>query len=177
MKEIIEKLSSYNVLNYLVPGALFAILGEQITAYTFARSDVVTGLILYYFIGLVISRLGSLLIEPALKKLKFIKFAAYPDYVAASATDAKIDTLSEANNTYRTLCTLFLSLGLLKVYELLANRLTWTPVKALGVFCGVLFLLFLFSYRKQTNYISQRVKTVNEQTGKEKNRDELPKNG
>ena len=160
MKEIIEKLSSYNILNYLIPGTLFAGFGEVITGYGFIQKDLVIGLVLYYFIGMVISRFGSLCLEPLLKRIKFVDFATYADFVKASKADAKIDTLSEANNTYRTMVSLILALGFLKLFELLMKWLQVTPEGSLWIAFLALFLLFLFSYRKQTSFIKERVEVA-----------------
>ena len=71
---------------------------------------------LYYFLGLVVSRFGSLVIGPLLKSFSFIKFADYRAFIDASKKDTQIEVLSEANNSYRTLCALFSLLLLLKLY-------------------------------------------------------------
>lgn len=158
MKDLLEKLSSYNLFNYLLPGILFVILAEKITAYSFIQQDIIIGVFLYYFIGLVVSRVGSLTIEPFLKKIKFLKFADYPDFVAASKKDEKLDILSEQNNSYRTICSLFFLLLLLKIFEIIQS---WFPaLKEWDHFILLILLLvlFLLSYRKQTNYITKRVK-------------------
>jgi len=158
LKDLLEKLSSYNLFNYLLPGILFVILAEKITAYSFIQQDIIIGVFLYYFIGLVVSRVGSLTIEPFLKKIKFLKFADYPDFVAASKKDEKLDILSEQNNSYRTICSLFFLLLLLKIFEIIQS---WFPaLKEWDHFILLILLLvlFLLSYRKQTNYITKRVK-------------------
>ena len=80
MKEFIDKISSYNIFNYLLPGILFVGLGKEITSFSLVQSNLLIGLFLYYFIGLIISRLGSLTLEPLLKWIKFVKFAPYEDY-------------------------------------------------------------------------------------------------
>ena len=108
METLLGKLSSYNIFNYLFPGIIFVIIAENLTRFTFIQKDVFLGLFLYYFIGLVISRIGSLVIEPILRRL--VKFANYGDFIAASKIDNKIELLSENNNMYRTLCSLFLLL-------------------------------------------------------------------
>ena len=118
MKELLDKLSSYNIFNYLLPGILFAALATRFTSYQLLQSDIVIGVFIYYFVGMVVSRFGSLVLEPLLKQWSFIKFAPYEDFVVASQADSKIDILSEQNNMYRTLCSLFLLLGLLKVFKL-----------------------------------------------------------
>ena len=157
MKEFIEKLSSYNIFNYLLPGVLFAVFSEKITPYRVIQNDLVLTLFLCYFIGLCISRLGSLLIEPFLKWIGFIEFASYGDFVNASKLDNKIEVLSEANNMYRTLSSLFLSLCLLLVFRDITNRTGVSDKHSLIVGCVLLFLLFTLSYRKQTLYIRKRI--------------------
>jgi hypothetical protein len=37
-----------------------------------------------------------------LKKISFLKFALYSDFVSASKNDTKLGVLSEADNMYRT---------------------------------------------------------------------------
>jgi len=153
MKELLDKISSYNIFNYLLPGVLFAAVADTVTSYRFQQAVFV-----YYFLGLVISRIGSLIIEPLLKKVTFVTFAPYGDFVAASQEDPKLEVLSEANNMYRTLCSLFVAIALLKGYEFLATRLA-VPASLSGfLLIGALLVLFLFAYRKQTEYITKRVK-------------------
>jgi hypothetical protein len=158
MKEVLGKLSSYNLFNYLFPGVLFAILVEELTHYSFIQSDLIIGAFLYYFIGLVVSRFGSLIIEPFFKKIRFLEFADYKKFVAEVKKDSKIEILSEVNNMYRTLASVFILLLLLKIYELLEIKVKilsmWTPY----ILIVLLLVMFLFSYKKQAKYITKRVK-------------------
>lgn len=158
MKEFLQKLTSYNIFNFLVPGIVFVILAKEVTSFSFVQDDLLTGLFFYYFIGMVISRFGSLFTEPVLKWVKFVKFAEYKDFVAASQKDVKLDTLSEVNNTYRTITSMFVLLLFLKFWGLLIE---WVPVleswNALSLIT-ILLLMFSFSYRKQTRYIAKRMK-------------------
>ena len=64
MKDLLEKLSSYNIFNYLFPGVLFAAMGSHLTSYSLLIDDTVIGVFVYYFYGLVVSRVGSLVLEP-----------------------------------------------------------------------------------------------------------------
>ncbi len=157
MNELLNKISSYNILNYLLPGTLFAILAGGIIHHPVVQGDILTGLFLYYFLGLVVSRFGSLIIEPLLKGLSFVKFAAYKDFVAASQKDAKLDVLSEVNNTYRTLASLFALLLLLKLYMTLEARFPCLKDWDTTILAVLLLVMFLFSYRKQTSYITKRI--------------------
>src|SRR5947209_8137066 len=60
MKELLDKLSSYNLFNYLLPGTMFVAGAQRISDHKFKQDSIVVELFLYYFIGLVISRIGSL---------------------------------------------------------------------------------------------------------------------
>ena len=159
MKDLLDKLSSYNIFNYLLPGILFAVFASKLTIYTFIQSDIVLGVFVYYFLGLVVSRFGSLVIEPMLKKICFIRFASYGDFVSASKKDDKIEVLSEVNNMYRTLCSLFVLLLLLFGYQSIQIRVPgltpWNPYIA----AALLVIMFLLSYRKQTAYVAKRIES------------------
>jgi hypothetical protein len=158
MNELLSKLSSYNVFNYLLPGIVFAILAGEVIHYPIAQRDILTGAFLYYFVGLVVSRFGSLIIEPFLKAISFVKFADYKDFVAVSQKDPKLEVLSEVNNTYRTLASLFTLLLLLKLYVKVEDRCPVLREWSGTVLAVLLVILFLFSYRKQTSYVTKRIK-------------------
>ncbi len=156
MKDLIDKLSSYNIFNYLLPGVVFVAIANSFTKYNFVQTDIVIGVFLYYFIGLVISRIGSI-VEPILKWTGFVKFSEYRDYVDASHKDKLIEVLSESNNMYRTFLSLFLSLSFLKIYEALSERFQYLNSHSSEIAIVGLLALFAFSYRKQTAYITKRV--------------------
>jgi hypothetical protein len=158
MNELLNKISSYNVFNYLLPGIVFSLLAGEIIHYPIAQKDILTAAFSYYFIGLVVSRFGSLIVEPLLKFFSFVKFADYSDFVAASQKDAKLEVLSEVNNTYRTLASLFSLLLLLKLYVKLEGTFPYLKEQDTTILAVVLLVMFLFSYRKQTSYITKRIK-------------------
>lgn len=157
MKELLEKIASYNLFNYLLPGVLFAVLSNWITVYRFPLDNIIIGAFICYFLGLVISRVGSLVIEPILKKISFLNFADYKDYISATQKDPIIITLSEANNMYRTLVSMSLLVGILKLYELLEKKISALVNISPYILLLSLIILFLWSYQKQTNYIRKRV--------------------
>ena len=158
MKELLDKLSSYNIFNYLLPGILFAVIGDWLTAYSLLLEDIVLGVFVYYFYGLIISRIGSIIIEPFLKRIKILQFAPYADFVRASKTDEKIELLSESNNMYRTLLSTLVCLLLLQLFERLEKIYPAVSEHYATITILLLVLLFVFSYRKQTDYISKRIK-------------------
>jgi hypothetical protein len=156
MNELINKISSYNLFNYLLPGAIFIAIFEKMTVYKIIQTDLLVNAFLVYFIGLVISRIGSLMVEPIFRK--FVTFADYKDFISASKNDKKIEILSEANNTYRTFIALFVVVFILKSYFL------FIPSNNYGVYILIffLFILFIFSYTKQIKYITKRIQNINQ---------------
>lgn len=157
MKDLLEKLSSYNLFNNFFPGILFAALVDQTTSYKFLINEIVVGVFLYYFYGIVIGRVGSLVIEPLFKRLRIIRFASYPDFIKASQKDNKIELLSESNNMYRTLISVFFCLLLLMAFEKLGQHVALIGNQSHLIGAVFLILLFAISYRKQTGYIRSRV--------------------
>jgi hypothetical protein len=84
VKDLLDKISSYNIFNFLLPGVIFAVFVSKTTSFTLMQEDVLSGAFVYYFLGAVISRIGSLVVEPVLKATKLINFAEYKDFVVAS---------------------------------------------------------------------------------------------
>lgn len=158
MKELLDKLSSYNLFNYLLPGVIFAALVDRFTSFHAIQDSIAVGVFVYYFIGSIISRVGSLLIEPLLKRTKFVTFASYSDFVSAAKEDPKIEILSEQNNMYRTICAMFLLFGAVIIFDKFGKQCTWLEEWSGSLALTALFSLYLFSYRKQCNYITKRVK-------------------
>ncbi len=161
MKDLLDKISSYNLFNYLLPGILFVCISKYLTDYNFIQDNDFIGAFLYYFIGMVISRFGSLFVEPILKRISFLKFADYKSFVSASKKDDKIELFSEINNTYRTITAMFILLLLVKAYN--HFQVLWNiPQSVTTLILAVLILvMFLFSYRKQTSYITKRIDANN----------------
>ncbi|PRY08378.1 hypothetical protein CLV24_12165 [Pontibacter ummariensis] len=157
MNELISKISSYNIFNFLFPGALFAVLADKLTRLSLLQEDMLIGAFVYYFIGLVISRFGSLVIEPVLKNIKFLEFSDYRDYISASERDQKIELCLEVSNTYRTITSMFIILGLVMAYLEFESKLHWLEQNRIHLLIMALLVMFAFSYRKQSVYLSKRV--------------------
>ncbi|MBL1419567.1 MAG: hypothetical protein COC24_003565 [Alphaproteobacteria bacterium] len=157
MQELLNKLTSYNIFNHLLPGIVFAVISSKFTTYDLVQSDIITGVFLYYLMGLIISRIGALIIEPLLRKISFIKLVSYNDFIVAAKKDDKIEVISETNNMYRTFSSLFAVLLFLKAYEFAENAIPFIKETRATIAIVLLLALFLASYKKQTNYIAKRV--------------------
>ncbi len=161
MKELLDKLSSYNIFNYLLPGVLFAIFVDALTSLKVLQKDIIVGVFVYYFFGLVVSRVGSLFVEPLLRKSGVVTFTPYEDFIRAAKADPKIELLSECNNTFRTICSLMVCVGAVVLYDRAGASWPWLESAMAPVLIVGLFVLFLLSYRKQTAYITKRINEAN----------------
>jgi hypothetical protein len=109
---------------------------------------------------MVISRIGSIIIEPLYKKFKIVTFVEYKYFIKACETDPKIDILSETNNTYRTFIALFFLIGVMKIYIYLSSKSQLLNSIAPIISLLILLLLFSIAYKKQVNYIKNRVEHI-----------------
>jgi hypothetical protein len=160
MSDFFKSLSSYNLFNNLLPGVVFCVLTSKMFLVSLVQTDIASGVFFYYFVGLVISRIGSIIVEPLLKKIGFISFANYSDFISASKEDPKIDVLSEANNMYRTILSMMLLTALVGVYEFLKTSFELFDKYSIYAVMIALIFIFAFSYRKQTQFIKSRVEKV-----------------
>ncbi|WP_179346446.1 hypothetical protein [Winogradskyella ursingii] len=158
MSEILTKISSYDLFNNLFPGTLFIVLAEKLLNIPLIQESVLVGIFLYYFVGMIISRFGSLIIAPILKKIKLAKFEDYKDYISASKLDDKIDLLSQINNTYRTIISMLILLLLLKLYLFIESYIQFLQDYRIIILLFSLIVMFIFSYKKQTKFITKRIK-------------------
>ena len=164
LKDFISKLSSYNLFTNLLPGILFVFIVTEFTSFNLFFEPVYFGIFLYYFIGVALNRVGSLVIEPILIYFKFIKRIDYPKFVKAGKMDKKINILLGENNVYRSLAALFLSLLATMGYEWLTVKVLFIDTHGNIIIVVLLFVIFLFAYRKQTKYIVERCEdNLNEQ--------------
>lgn len=161
MNEFIKQLSSYKIFNYLIPGVIYVIIIKQITSYNFIQEDIFIGLVLYYFIGMTISRVGSLIIEPLFKKVKFVIFEPYDKYYAASQKDSKVlDRLEEANS-FRTYMSVFICSLATMLMEYICSKLYIDTNVLIVIVVSLLFIIYAFAYRKQISLLVKRIKATN----------------
>lgn len=162
MEEFLRKLSSYNLFVNLVPGCIFMFYLHELKSIVLISNteggiSVFTLLCMWYVVGIVINRIGSLVIEPLYKKIKIIIFASYDDYVNAEKKDNKIALLSEVNNFYRSMVALF---SVIILSEITLNEFDVEILKSNWFILIILlmcFVIFSLSYRSQTRYIKNRI--------------------
>lgn len=160
MENFLEKISSYNILNNLIPGAVFLCLSDKIFGIDFLVENQILNLALIYFVGMIASRIGSLCVEEILKRTKIVRYADYKDFVKAEKKDLKIRVLLETSNMYRTFAGAFVLMFIEFGFMELCVFCPCVEKFKFAIFCVALFSLFVFSYKKQTAYIKSRVENI-----------------
>lgn len=168
LSNLFEKLSAYQLLNYLFPGIVFNLCVDHIMSFSIAPDEILYRIIVYYITGMILSRIGSTIIEPLYKKVCIVVYAKYKNFLDASAKDSKLDILVLENNTYRTLLSIFISVFLLFIID----QIQWLHGKyehpiAIIIYLLLLILLFSLSFRKQTDFIRRRVHRDLDKTDKD----------
>lgn len=162
MESLIEKLSRYHILNNLIPGIIFICLLNILNIFVIDMDSITQLLFIGYFSGMTLSRIGSVIIEPFLKKINIIRYADYKDYLEAESIDPKISNLLEDNNMFRTFVALFLVLVILAVgNSIRVIKIFYNSNYAIILLLVSLFVLYLCAYKKQTSYIRRRVNKAN----------------
>ena len=140
MEAILSLLSTYELFNNIFPGIIFSyFLNLQNYNIIPNKIDIYEKLFLYYFIGLIISRIGSLFLEPFFLKLKIIRFADYSKFLKAEEKDNKIHMLVLVNNMYKSFCVVFLLSFFWLIYKnesLSQNKLKYFKSKTMISKCG-----------------------------------------
>lgn len=184
-KKMIEKISSYNIFNNLFPGIIFCIIVERITRISILTGEFWERLFVYYFVGVILSRIGSIFIEKLLESMiaknreteekgASHKVDQYYDYIEASENDHFIRILNETNNTYRTLIAMMIAIIGVKLYDwLLYDWVSKLDIVAnnivILIMCLLIMILFILSYKKQTDFINRRVKNYTDKKNRKLN--------
>lgn len=157
MEKIFEKLDSYNIFTNLIPGCVLVKLLSLLGLYNIQIESAVAVVVLYYFFGVVASRIGSLIIEKVLLLCHIVKYAPRAEYIKATHKDNDIKKLLESSNMYRTFAGVFFLLLIAKAYQSGMNFFNVSANVAEWISIVLLFLLFVFSFIKQTKNITKRV--------------------
>jgi len=174
LKIVLTKLSKYEWLNILLPGCFFELLGTRYGVELSATRTTYSVLLSVLFWGMLSSRVGATIIEMCVKRFNpFAPYGLFIDWEKANPDKAK---LMVANlNMFRALSgmsLLLMSAILAKQGILMINRLSWMRDLGLrvdgGVFVGLcLFVLFVWSYARQIQFIKERVEKSAQSTSKE----------
>lgn len=155
METFFNKIEAYNIFNFLFPGIIFASILTFLIEENIYSSSLIIATFEYYFTGLVLSRIGSIVINPILEKTKIIKKEKYKNFICKEEKDTKIEILQREANQYRTFVAVFICLLLVEIYICIFVDIS--KINTIIYFI-ILIIIFVLSYRKQTNFIIQRIK-------------------
>lgn len=160
MDSLIAKLSTYDLVNNVIVGTVIYYVGTHCLDIKILENLSMIGeLSIVYFVGLVTSRIGSLLLEPICKFLKIVVYAPPEQYYVAERKDKKISTIVEVNNMYRSFSAGFLIILLTKF---ITNN--WGAVieslNKENILLWCLVIGFILAFRKQTAYVKSRVEAA-----------------
>ena len=163
LKSFSDKVSTYQIFTFLFPGAVF--LGVLKISYTkeLPEINIWEKLFLCYTVGMIISRIGTLIIEGVMTWLSrwfnVLEKIEYTNIILAERKDTKDNMLLQVSNTYRTMAAVFLTI-------LIVAAVNKCSSLGFEFSCGVLWfsvamiVLFVFSFRKQYSYAKKRVDFV-----------------
>lgn len=155
MESIANNISSYNIIANFIPGMISIIGMKYFLNFDITHLNNLWVAILAYFVGLIINRLGSIVIKMPCNILRCCKQQDYKLFIEAEKKDSKISILSETSNMYRSFATIFLIAICICFYKNISSR------NMLPFLLG--FALFLYSYIKQQKYINSLIKFSKEE--------------
>lgn len=158
MEKFLEKISNYHFLNTLIPGACIVYFSKRFIGFDFLTNELIYDLLIIFILGLFSGRLGSVIIESILKKIKIIRFEEYEDYLRASKKDIKITELAVDNNLYRAMIAAFIFLLIEKLFVFILQKYVFLQNYGFLIISIFVIIIYVLSYRKQTKHITNRIK-------------------
>lgn len=161
MEKLIDKISSYNILNNLIPGGIFIWLCSVLNIFTYSTTNIFKELVVYYFCGMTVSRVGSLVIETISLKVKAISYRKKTYYVQAEAHDSKLQELLAISNLYRTTSGMLFTIMIMKLCLILFSCFQISLELIYWMLIISLFVIYILSFYKQNKHIVSRVDIAN----------------
>ena len=161
-----DKLDAYNLIANLVPGAAL-VYALHFSKFPVPDPEKIGAFLLTAFVvGVATNRLGSLVLDPVLRRVGFLHKKDYQAFLGSEKQDARLETLVANSGLYRT----FVTAGLVYL-TLLATNCVFA---AIGIKPNIVFILvavlgmviFLFAFRKEDDYIRTRMNAANKETQK-----------
>lgn len=162
MGSFAEKLSPYDFINNLFPGVLVSAFVAWSLDLSFIAEGVVSIVVYFcivYFVGIIMSRLGSLVLEPIFRKVRIAKW--HKNYYVGERDDPKIPTLLRDLNMYRSLVasSLFCCLISLAAVFITKTISCYTCLETMATLF-IIAVVFVCSYSKQSRSIYRRVDAI-----------------
>lgn len=150
-----DKLDPYNLVANLVPGAALT-YALHFSDFPTPQPEKLGAFLLVAFVaGVTTNRLGSLIVDPILRRLKFLKEKDYQSFLIRERGDEKLDALVANSGLYRT----FFTAGFIYLIALMSSQLTehFSNKTIFKIFVVGGMAVFLFALRKEDGYIHCRI--------------------
>jgi hypothetical protein len=150
-----DKLDAYNLVANLVPGAALTYALHFSGFPTPSPEKVVAFLLVAFVAGVTANRLGSLLLDPLLRRWKFLKTKDYHSFLMREKADRKLDALVANSGLYRT----FFTAGFIYLAAVVVAPVV-SPIGGRALLVTFVIggmAVFLFAFRKEDGYIHSRV--------------------
>ncbi|WP_037499322.1 hypothetical protein [Sphingomonas jaspsi] len=151
-----DKLDAYNLVANLVPGAALTYALHYSNFPSPEPRDLGAFLLVSFVAGVTVNRLGSLILDPFLRRWRFLKPKDYQSFLVGEKADPKLEALVANAGLYRT----FFVAGFVYLVALAAATLG-VPLSnqvVLASFVVIGMIVFLFALRKEDGYIHTRIK-------------------
>jgi len=153
-----DKLDAYNLVANLVPGAALTYAVHFSQFPTPSPDDLGAFLLVSFVAGVTANRLGSLILDPLLRKAKFLRPKDYRSFLIREKDDQKLDSLVANSGLYRT----FFTAGAIYLLALAFSAIT-TYLTKQGLFTAFVIagmVVFLFALKKEDGYIHSRIEAA-----------------
>lgn len=158
MEKLLEKISSYQLLNFLFTGAVCWFILSYLGLQVLHGTSICQTIVGCYFLGMTMSRIGSLVVEEIFKKIGWIQKIDYVKQVKADKRDVKVELMLSLCNTYRTLAAVFFTILLLLILScIFPSNIGLRHNAAHFIFIITLTAIYMFAFVKQHNYLKDRI--------------------
>lgn len=154
VNSLFNRLSSYQLLAILLPGAsLLGYMKIFLCIDIKVDENVWWFLLSSYVTGVILSRIGSVVIEGIMKKFSYIKKYDIQKYINKRKEDDLVETLLSFANLYRSFSAVFLTLPIISILK------GYKPDEHCTMYILYLLslILFVFSFYKQYGYFCNSV--------------------
>ncbi|HEX3005985.1 MAG TPA: hypothetical protein VHO90_00055, partial [Bacteroidales bacterium] len=142
MKEVLEKLSFYNVFTYILTGVVYSFFTDAFGGLYIVRESWFAGIFLFYFVGLIIGETGRLIIEPMLYRLDIIK--PLKEATMAKTFDGPgLQAMLGFKNMYRSVISLFVAIIATYLYFYIRSRSPLLNQYSILVIALLILILFV----------------------------------
>ena len=164
MDSPVAKLGAYDLLVTLLPGVILVEALRAAGMPLISYESWAPYAVLAYVLGLLSSRLGSLLVSKVGAWVENVPQESdwYASFITAEKRDPKIQVLLQSANGYRSLCgavlAYFLLIALWSLSDLLGIPHHWRLHISVAAFGAIFFVAYL----KQNKYVRDRARANND---------------